>query len=378
MSSVTFYLDGHKLKVMTAKDARNGRFTIVINPARLSSGKHRLLARFALARTATSAAAHVSRTLTISRCGTSTKAEPGDGSAHGRSRQDAEPRAGRAPACPLGTDENAIAAGSEHGGADASCQLNPFGPARSRRVKVAAFSKRVQGRAATLARGWAMHRWTLCTPLRARSIVTRTSASLRVRVENALPKPPGARAAGVDPQAGDPGRNEHPVGERRRCAVATGIGGGPERSGRLPARPVGIASREPEGSDTSGLPASLAATVTVAGCPTVYRPVCLIAPHGHHGRGAVGEHPCEVMLRLALAERVFGPVFERVHTGGDGHRQSRTHALEVTCPIATRASADSTTRASGAPTCWRCSSTCARAWGSPTRRPRGAGRARCS
>ncbi len=73
VTSVIFYLDGHRLRTLTAKDARNGRFTILVNPAKLTKGKHTLLARFALARTATSAAAHASRTITISRCGASSK-----------------------------------------------------------------------------------------------------------------------------------------------------------------------------------------------------------------------------------------------------------------------------------------------------------------
>ena len=68
VSSVTFYLDGHRLKVMTAKDARKRALHDRDQPGEAESGKHRLLARFALARTATSASAHVSRTLTIARC----------------------------------------------------------------------------------------------------------------------------------------------------------------------------------------------------------------------------------------------------------------------------------------------------------------------
>lgn len=71
--SVTFYLDGHKLRTLTSKDARGGRLTISINPARLSMRRHTLLARLALAPTATSASARASRTLVISRCVTSTK-----------------------------------------------------------------------------------------------------------------------------------------------------------------------------------------------------------------------------------------------------------------------------------------------------------------
>ena len=66
LASVTFYLDGHKLRVMSAKDARNGKLTIVINAAKLTAGRHKLLARFTLAHAASSAS--LSRTLTISRC----------------------------------------------------------------------------------------------------------------------------------------------------------------------------------------------------------------------------------------------------------------------------------------------------------------------
>ena len=69
LSSVTFYLDGHKLRVLTAKNARNGLITLVINPAKWTTGRHKLLAKI----TMTQAGKHARRTLVISRCGVSKK-----------------------------------------------------------------------------------------------------------------------------------------------------------------------------------------------------------------------------------------------------------------------------------------------------------------
>jgi uncharacterized repeat protein (TIGR01451 family) len=69
VASVTFYLDGHKLKTLTAKNARKGLLTLAINPTKLSVGAHRLMAKITMARTASSTRpAHASRTLTVLRC----------------------------------------------------------------------------------------------------------------------------------------------------------------------------------------------------------------------------------------------------------------------------------------------------------------------
>jgi hypothetical protein len=70
VKSVTFYLDGHKLKALTAKNARKGLITLAINPTKLSVGSHRLMAKITMALTASSSTkpAHASRTLTVLRC----------------------------------------------------------------------------------------------------------------------------------------------------------------------------------------------------------------------------------------------------------------------------------------------------------------------
>ncbi len=68
VASVTFYLDGHKLKVLTAKNARNGKLTLVISSSKLGSGAHKVLARIVTAQTASTRSTHATRTLIIKRC----------------------------------------------------------------------------------------------------------------------------------------------------------------------------------------------------------------------------------------------------------------------------------------------------------------------
>jgi hypothetical protein len=68
VASVTFYLDGHKLKTLTAKNAHKGLLTIEINPAKLKVGAHKLVAKITMARTATTKATVVTRKVTILRC----------------------------------------------------------------------------------------------------------------------------------------------------------------------------------------------------------------------------------------------------------------------------------------------------------------------
>ncbi|HYM46505.1 MAG TPA: hypothetical protein VES65_10170 [Solirubrobacteraceae bacterium] len=69
VGSVTFYLDGHKLKTLTARNAHNGLLTVAINPAKLGVGAHRLVAKITMARIASSTKpAHASRAITVLRC----------------------------------------------------------------------------------------------------------------------------------------------------------------------------------------------------------------------------------------------------------------------------------------------------------------------
>ena len=42
IKQITFYLDGHKLKTLSAAQAKNGKFSITINPGRLSYGAHKV------------------------------------------------------------------------------------------------------------------------------------------------------------------------------------------------------------------------------------------------------------------------------------------------------------------------------------------------
>jgi len=69
VTSVTFYLDGHRLKTLTARSARKGQFTIVIDATRFSVGVHRLTAKITMAQTASTKTVHASRTATVLRCG---------------------------------------------------------------------------------------------------------------------------------------------------------------------------------------------------------------------------------------------------------------------------------------------------------------------
>ncbi len=68
VKSVTFYLDGHKLKTLTARNARKGKLSISINTSRLKIGSHRLQARITMTRTSNGRHVQASRSLAIVRC----------------------------------------------------------------------------------------------------------------------------------------------------------------------------------------------------------------------------------------------------------------------------------------------------------------------
>jgi hypothetical protein len=68
VSSVGFYLDGHKLKTLTARNARKGLLTITIDAAKLKLGSHKLTARIKMAATASTKLTLGSRTIRILRC----------------------------------------------------------------------------------------------------------------------------------------------------------------------------------------------------------------------------------------------------------------------------------------------------------------------
>jgi hypothetical protein len=71
--SVTFYLDGRKLRKLSSRDVRAGRLSISIAAAGLPLGAHRLIARIAMRAQAPSTAVYsASRALTFVRCGSST------------------------------------------------------------------------------------------------------------------------------------------------------------------------------------------------------------------------------------------------------------------------------------------------------------------
>jgi hypothetical protein len=66
--SVTFYLDGRKLRTMTSHSAHKGVITIEIDPAKLKVGPHKLMARITIAATASAKASHATRSVTVVRC----------------------------------------------------------------------------------------------------------------------------------------------------------------------------------------------------------------------------------------------------------------------------------------------------------------------
>jgi hypothetical protein len=71
--SVTFYLDNHRLKALTAKSARHGKLSIRVNTTHLKVGRHRVKARIVMAPTAARAKTIVAtRTVTFVRCAAAT------------------------------------------------------------------------------------------------------------------------------------------------------------------------------------------------------------------------------------------------------------------------------------------------------------------
>jgi hypothetical protein len=69
VASVTFYLDGHKLRTLTYKNAHKGLLTLVIDGSKLKVGAHKLMAKVTMKATSpTAKAAKASRALMIIRC----------------------------------------------------------------------------------------------------------------------------------------------------------------------------------------------------------------------------------------------------------------------------------------------------------------------
>lgn len=68
VQSVTFYLDGHKLKTLTAKNARKGLLSIQINPSKWTVGSHKLVAKITMVRAGSTKAITASRMVRVLRC----------------------------------------------------------------------------------------------------------------------------------------------------------------------------------------------------------------------------------------------------------------------------------------------------------------------
>lgn len=67
--SVTFYIDGHKLRTLSAKNARKGRLSIQIDPSQLSVGAHRVTAKITMTPAArTAKTTRATRAATVLRC----------------------------------------------------------------------------------------------------------------------------------------------------------------------------------------------------------------------------------------------------------------------------------------------------------------------
>ncbi len=69
VARVTFYLDGRRLRKMTAHSARGGLLSVTGDASRLRAGRHRLLAKITLVKASAGAnAVEASRSVTIRRC----------------------------------------------------------------------------------------------------------------------------------------------------------------------------------------------------------------------------------------------------------------------------------------------------------------------
>lgn len=69
VASVAFYMDGRRLRTLTARSARKGQLSITIDPSRLSVGAHRLMAKIAMKKASPSSkAVHGTRSATVLRC----------------------------------------------------------------------------------------------------------------------------------------------------------------------------------------------------------------------------------------------------------------------------------------------------------------------
>lgn len=68
VASVTFYLDGHKLRTLTAKNAHKGLLTLLINPDKLKVGTHKLTAKITMKHTGSTKPKQGTRTVRILRC----------------------------------------------------------------------------------------------------------------------------------------------------------------------------------------------------------------------------------------------------------------------------------------------------------------------
>ncbi len=66
--SVIFYLDGHRIKRLTAHSAKRGQLTLVIDTSRLKVGRHRLLAKFTMKAASSARVTHASRAINLLRC----------------------------------------------------------------------------------------------------------------------------------------------------------------------------------------------------------------------------------------------------------------------------------------------------------------------
>lgn len=68
VKSVVFYLNGHKLRTLTSKNARKGTLSVTIDGAKLKTGSYKLSAKITMSATATTAQAAGTRSATVKRC----------------------------------------------------------------------------------------------------------------------------------------------------------------------------------------------------------------------------------------------------------------------------------------------------------------------
>lgn len=68
VKSIVFYMDGHKVRALTYRNAHKGTLSVRVNGAKLKAGSHKLSAKITMSATAATAATTATRSATVKRC----------------------------------------------------------------------------------------------------------------------------------------------------------------------------------------------------------------------------------------------------------------------------------------------------------------------